>query len=121
MIGIPDVDSAIETDQLEARRYKMESGDSNLPSPKSEEISGNETPRIRNEITKEETRSKYGGSARKMENAEHFYGVLPRGFRAGVRWWGAIRLRYRNTSISAGRKKTWAYVGGNRELEAGFS
>ena len=61
---IVEVNSADQTDQLEAWRFKMTSGNSNLPSSKSEEISENEIPGMRKAIPKEETYNKYGGEGR---------------------------------------------------------
>ena len=67
MGGIPEVNSAEKIDQLEDLRFKMKSEKSNLSSSKSEKILENEMPGTRNGIPQEETFSKYGGSARKVE------------------------------------------------------
>ena len=64
---IQEVNSADQIDQLEALRFKMKSRNFNLPSPTSEKISENETHGARKEISREDTFSKYGGAARKVE------------------------------------------------------
>ena len=64
---IREVNSADKIGQLEALRFKMNSGNSNLPSSKSEEILENGVPGLRQEIQKEEMFKKYGDSARQVE------------------------------------------------------
>ena len=60
MKEISEVQSANQTDQLDALRFKMKSKNHNLARRKSEIISENEMPRMRKAIPKEETYNKYG-------------------------------------------------------------
>ena len=56
-------------DQLNALRFKMQSGNKNCPREKIAKISGNGMPGIGKEIPKEETYNKYGDTAREIETA----------------------------------------------------
>ena len=81
-----EANSANQTDQLDAMRFKMKSKNSNLPSSKIEEISESDMQGTRKEIPKEETYNKYGDMARtieidEIENAEHLREFLCREFR----------------------------------------
>ena len=58
-----EVNSADRIDQLNALRFKMQSGNKNSPREKSGEISENEMPRMGKEIPKAETYNKYGDAA----------------------------------------------------------
>ena len=64
---ITELNSDGPIDQLEDLRFEMKSQKSNFSSSKCEKISENETHGVRKEIPQEETFSKYGDAARKVE------------------------------------------------------
>ena len=61
------MNSADQIDPLGASRFKMKSGNYNLPSSKSDGILENERPGMRKAIQKEENYNIYGDAARKVE------------------------------------------------------
>ena len=83
-------------------------------------------PGMRNEIHKEETYIKYGDAARKVEiEATGKHGAFKRSPCSGIPEGESLiagRFVYTmgNKPIAAGRKKTGAYVGTNRKLDARF-
>ena len=64
---IQEADSAYQIDQLNALRFKMQSGKFNMPRSKREKISDNAMMGMRENIPKEETYNKYGGAPRGVE------------------------------------------------------
>ena len=62
------INSAGQSDQLNALRFKMQSGNKNSPREKGGKISENEMPGMGEEIPKEETYNRDGGGARKSKS-----------------------------------------------------
>ena len=60
---IKEVNSADQMDPLNDVRFKMQTGNKNLPRGRSDGILGNETPGMGEEIPKEATSNKYGDAA----------------------------------------------------------
>ena len=117
--------SANQTDRLEALGFKMKSTNRNLSRAGSVIIPENEMPGMRKEIPKEETYNKYGDSARKIEigaigKRGTFIRIPFQKFRGRSAERRAIFVQNENKQIADCRKITGACVDEHRKLDARF-